>query len=176
LAFLIAASATAAHAVTLTPGDIIVAGPEASAGGPGPLLHIDAATGDRTVISGCIDAPDCTQILGTGPPWGAVSQAGVSSDGQILVLDNNGTTLGKVRVFSVDPESGDRTIISGCVSAQSGNPCDSVAGSGLPILSNRAFAVVPSPFPAISSLQNWGVLLLIALLLVVSKRERSLSP
>ena len=130
------------------------------------------------MISGCIDdqpqSPPCAQILGTGPTYAGVRHAEVSSGGQILMLDINGATLGVVRVFSVDPESGDRTILSGCVSEQTGNfPCDSIVGSGLSIGATSGFAVVPFPFPAVSSLENWGVLLLIALMLVVSKRQTS---
>ena len=67
LALLMAASAPAAHAVTLHPGDIIVAGRNEGGATPGPtpLLLIDGATGDRTVVSGCAGDP-CTAILGTG--------------------------------------------------------------------------------------------------------------
>ena len=113
LAFLIAASASAAHAVDLIAGDLIVAGPNPAGGLTAtPLLHINTATGDRTVVSGCVDVEPCTVIRGGGPVWEypGIGQVGISSGGQILVLSTQGNTSPLTRVFSVDPETGDHPV------------------------------------------------------------------
>ena len=49
------------RAVDLDPGDILVG--NASYQG---VVHIDPTTGDRTVISGCVDQ-SCSSVVGNGP-------------------------------------------------------------------------------------------------------------
>jgi len=93
-----------ASAVTLAPGDIIVMNEEG-----GSLLRIDPATGDRTVISGCVDSP-CSEVIGAGLAFhDNASDVEVGPDGFVLVSQ-------QVTVFRVDPATGDRTVVSGCSS------------------------------------------------------------
>ncbi len=99
----------------LPPGDI-VATAYLSSGDVGILL-IDPKTGNRTVLS------DNTH--GTGTPFANVSSASIAPNGDLLVTDvgisNTGLIPGDVyilptpappRVFRVDPNTGDRTVIS----------------------------------------------------------------
>jgi streptogramin lyase len=92
----------------------------------GSVLRIDPTSGDRTVVSGCIDEP-CSSKVGSGvafeSPYGVV----VEADGGILVTEAgsfNGTEFRAL--FRVNPDNGVRTIVSGC--KQPG--CLSVVGAG----------------------------------------------
>ena len=105
--------ATAAQAVVLAPGDIVVgANLGTTTNQDFALLLVNPTTGDRTVIS-----DDST---GTGPTFDfspATAQGGIISDisyqpdGSLLVVDT-GTEGGKSQLIRVDPATGNRTIVS----------------------------------------------------------------
>ena len=88
------------------------------------LYRIDATTGDRTLVSGCVDAA-CTSSVGSGPLAGQPADLAVAADRSIYVSYRiEGTPFGALR--RVDPTTGDRTQVSGCVDAA----CASTVGSG----------------------------------------------
>ncbi len=82
------------------------------------LLRVDPASGDRTLLSGCAD-PSCGSIVGAGPAFDRVLGTAVEPGGSILVAD-------RFAVLRVDPDTGDRSVLSGCSDAS----CTSQVGSG----------------------------------------------
>jgi sugar lactone lactonase YvrE len=78
----------------LEPGDIVLTDPVLSA-----VVHVDAATGDRTVLS--------SAGVGTGPALAFPTGIAIRSDGDLFVFDKNPPAL-----FRIDPKTGDRTIVS----------------------------------------------------------------
>ena len=85
------------------------------------ILRVDRATGNRTVISGCIDA-GCTSEVGTGRSFGAPLGV-VQLNGNSIVVadaDPNGPALIRVALAT-----GNRTLVTGC------NPgCGTGVGAG----------------------------------------------
>ena len=73
---------------------------------PAPaVLRVDPSSGDRTVVSGCIDR-DCTAIVGDGPPLSLPGGIAIKADGSLIVAD----VILKA-VLRVDPLNGNRTGI-----------------------------------------------------------------
>jgi hypothetical protein len=114
------------------PTDAVVAGTtvivtDARDGVQGAVLIVDPATGNRTTLSGCANNA-CSSIVGSGQslmgPLGAIRTAA----GQVYILDNNLIENTPV-VLSIDPGSGNRTVISGCIVV--GGTCSATVGSGL---------------------------------------------
>ena len=108
---------------------------------PGALIRVDPVTGDRSIVSGCSDQNStgpsgCSNPVGLGRLFGQSTGPGpivVEEDGGLLV----GDTVEGV-VFHVNPETGDRTIVSGCTETQSDTfpDCvDELVGSGPEFLS-----------------------------------------
>ena len=87
------------------------------------VFSVDLATGDRTVVSGDITGP-----IGTGPAFEGPRGLAVADDGRIVVADAD-----VAAIFSIDPNSGDRTIISG-----------SGIGSGPDFLTVQEIAIEPT--------------------------------
>jgi sugar lactone lactonase YvrE len=85
------------------------------------VFRVEAASGDRTILSGCSDTA-CSSVIGGGPEFISPTGIAVESSGDILVID---WTLGSV--LRIDPTSGDRTVVSGCID----EPCSSKVGSGV---------------------------------------------
>lgn len=90
----------------------------------GSLVAVDLATGDRDVLSGCSDAT-CQTLVGDGPPFTAPHFVLVHPDGPLLVSDHIDSV--SATLFAVDPETGDREIVSGCIPPG----CTSQIGTGL---------------------------------------------
>ncbi|HEV8718948.1 MAG TPA: thrombospondin type 3 repeat-containing protein [Candidatus Binatia bacterium] len=86
-------------------GNILVSDVEAGTGFDGALFSVDPSTGARTVIS---DFGDPAQ----GPL--GIAPIGVATDpsGNILVVDPNAGTGTRGTLFSVDPATGARTVLS----------------------------------------------------------------
>jgi streptogramin lyase len=103
------------------------------------LIRIDPITGERTSFSGCVsrDIP-CSVVVGDGPDFGAPTGIALEGDGSIVVVDSRYKGL-----FRVDPISGDRTLITGCASADSF--CTVQVGEGTLFRLPRRVAVVPVP-------------------------------
>jgi DNA-binding beta-propeller fold protein YncE len=96
----------------------------------GTVMRVDAATGNRTVLSGCTQgsSQSCQSIImGDGPPFQFPQSIAVEANGQLVVADRD-----RAAVLRVDPESGNRTILS-----------DNAAGNGPALQSPRAIAVAP---------------------------------
>ena len=100
------------------------------------LLRVDPNDGDRTLLSGCEDL-ECTFVMGSGPLFSRTNGVAVVDEtGDILVSDG-----GMGALFRVDPESGDRTVVSGCVDTG----CSSIAGDGPLFSLPVGMTVVPEP-------------------------------
>ena len=108
----------------------------ANAYGPN-LLRVNRASGDRSVVSGCLDAA-CSATRGTGPPLLGPRFVARAHDGAWLVADR-GPQPGHWAIVRVDPASGDRTVVSGCVNAA----CSSQVGVGPTI--GRLFGMALEP-------------------------------
>ncbi len=112
----------------LVPGEVIVALSRSEAC-PNPpnyaVVRIDPLTGDRVTLSG-LDG-DCTTVVGAGDSFVEPNGLLLLANGVLLVADGDS---GIGRLISVDPASGNRTVVSGC-SATLGNSCiGPVVGSG----------------------------------------------
>ena len=70
------------------------------------ILRVDPTTGDRTIISGCVDVA-CASQVGTGPAFDTLFDIILDDNGDILVADTEIDTL-----FRVDAVTGDRTVLS----------------------------------------------------------------
>lgn len=77
------------------------------------ILRIDPTNGNRTVVSGCDGTPACGGVIGASVPgqtdFAQPWAIRVAPNGALLVADRS---VGAI--FSVNPVSGDRAIISGC--------------------------------------------------------------
>lgn len=112
-------------------GSILVASPTSA-----NLVRVDPLTGDRVVVSGCAD-PACVATVGAGPPFLGPRFVALAAGGQILVADRS--IPGIYAIVSVDPDTGARTTLSGCVDAA----CSAVVGAG-PAM-RRLFGIVLGP-------------------------------
>lgn len=100
-----------------TSGEIFVADSQA-------VLRIHPASGAREVLSGCID-PSCSGVVGSGPVSGEPVDLVLDDQGDLFVsYQREGFAFGALR--RVDPETGARTQLSGCVDTA----CAAVTGSG----------------------------------------------
>lgn len=97
-------------------GDALVA--DRSTPGTWAVVHVDLASGDRNVVSGCANET-CSQTVGEGPAIGRLFGIAVGADGSIYVADG-------LAVYEIDPANGDRTRLSGCDDAG----CSSAVGAG----------------------------------------------
>jgi len=88
----------------LSNGSILVMDLAAGTGAKGALFSVNPSTGARTIVSD----------FGSGANPGAGAELGVAIDasGNILVMDFFAGTLGKGALFSVNPSTGARTIVS----------------------------------------------------------------
>ncbi len=100
----------------LSNGDILVIDSSAGTGGDGALFSVDPTTGNRTVLS---DFGNPAQ----GPTGVNPYAVAVESTGQILVVDYSAGTGFDGALFSVDPITGNRTLLS-----DFGNPAQGPTG------------------------------------------------
>lgn len=87
------------------------------------LLRMDPVTGDREIVSGCLDAT-CTASVGAGSRFFQPRFVALDAAGQLLVADRS--TPGVYAIVRVNPVTGDRTLVSGCTNAT----CTPVVGAG----------------------------------------------
>src|SRR5262245_14048372 len=107
---------TSAEAVTLEPGDIVVADALYDS-----VYHVDPATGDRTVVS--------SDSIGAGPSLGQLFGIAVEPSGTILVTGTADFVTGWV--YRIDPLTGDRSVVTSSVVGSGPNlvnPMDLVIG------------------------------------------------
>ena len=115
------------------------------------VVRVDPATGDRTVVSGCIIIPDgpCVDspppspanLVGSGPEFVNPQAIAIEASGQWLVVDNSLDV-----VVRVDPATGDRTVVSGCIIIPEEGPCQppNLVGSGPELVNPQAIAIEAS--------------------------------
>ncbi|MEN8183245.1 MAG: hypothetical protein ABFS46_12005, partial [Myxococcota bacterium] len=120
----------------------------------GALRRVDPGTGNRTLVSGCEDV-DCTTSLGSGPPFLGLFGITFDAAGDFFVAD-----IDLDAVLHVDRETGDRTVVSGCLD----EICTSVVGSGSLFSEPLDLVVVPEA--------GVGLMQLMALLTLVAARRR----
>ena len=141
-----------ADAVTLNPGDILMAN-----NGSGSLMRVDPTSGDQTVVSGCFVAQCGIPAVGSGPAWGgSLSSIALELDGSILVAGRQADPPDEPSIFRVDPTTGDRVVVaSTSIGAGVG---------GAPWEIPAALAVVPGPEPSmVSVLPGWAVALILGI-------------
>ncbi len=109
------ASSTGARA--LPAAEIVVADDSTSVP---RLVRVDPVSGDRTVFSGCTSG--CGSLVGAGPSFASPHGLTFGADGAVFVADPVFEA-----VFRVDPDTGDRTVLSGCRDAL----CTSTRGAGV---------------------------------------------
>ena len=101
-------STPASFSWTISPvsaGDILVTDLSVGTGFNGALFRVDPTIGNRTIIS---DFGNAAQgALGSFP-----SGVAINTSGDILVIDTNAGTSSLGALFTVDPSSGNRAIIS----------------------------------------------------------------
>jgi sugar lactone lactonase YvrE len=96
--------AVPSDAMALSPGDYIVTDSSRQS-----IFQIDGTTGDRTVISGCLDAT-CTTSVGGGAPMSAPSGLARASNSSVDTPFYVSNPL-EVSILQVDPQTGIRTDI-----------------------------------------------------------------
>lgn len=70
------------------------------------IFRVDPNSGDRTTVSG--------PTRGDGPPFtGRIKQFALEADGTLLVVVGSVSQGGDGRIFRIDPDSGDRMVVSG---------------------------------------------------------------
>ncbi len=157
-----------AGAVVLAPGDVLVLTEAIECPFPSgnALVRIDPVTGDRTIISGREE--DCSDV-GAGPQFLDAENIAFEPGGDVLVADSRG-----MRVLRVDPATGDRSVLSGCLEPDNTGTCPSeVRGTGRAIPDPEGIAVVSAPAPAVSGLPLLGGVVLVGLMVVLGwKRQR----
>ena len=114
------------------------------------VIRIDPQTGDRTVVTGCLD-DTCAEPVGNGPVFVNPQAIAAEPDGSLIVIYNRPSTQAVVRVH---PLTGDRTVISGCVDDR----CIDRIGDGARFAGRRAMAVAPDGALAVTDTRRRGVL------------------
>jgi sugar lactone lactonase YvrE len=118
------------------PGSIIVGDGFVAETSASALIRVDAETGERSLVSGCavfdVNAFTCIEEVGTGLSLGFPEALAIGASGTILVGDTGVRAL-----LRVDPESGNRTVLSGCADAT----CSAVIGTGPPLGTIQALVV-----------------------------------
>jgi len=187
-------AAGSAAAVDLQPGDLIsesrAVGAYSSAGPSNPtaLTRFDRDTGATEIISGCSDA-DCNTVIGSGPIGSNIDGIAILSRHEVWV-----TTTGSFQnvpegdplaqcdnaefwcrgLISVDPITGDRTVISAAASFSDNNGTQIMTilvGSGRALSNGHLAIVPPDPDPisaGLPGLTGWGIAILVGFLLGAS--------
>ena len=138
LLIVIALPAEQAAATELAPGDLLSAVALSLSASNASVLRVDPVTGDRTVISGPTSSGS---VIGAGPAIIRNSNRDVGltySDGFIWASTSAGT-----KYIRIDPDSGDRTIVSGCPSGLA-FPCrEPLIGAGPEVAQTWALVAIP---------------------------------
>lgn len=121
--------------LVVEPGGTLLAGYRIEGGAFGAIRRIDPVTGARTLVSGCEDLA-CASQRGAGPRFADLFGLDRQGDGALLASDAALNAL-----LRVELETGDRTLVSGCLNAS----CSSGAGSGPGFGEPVDLLVVPEP-------------------------------
>jgi sugar lactone lactonase YvrE len=90
------------------------------------VARVDPLTGDRTVVSG-IDYETGLTIGGGRGFFGALVGVAVAPDGSVLVTD---VAMALAAIVQVDPRTGARAAVSGCIDVDRNFQCTGIRGSG----------------------------------------------
>jgi hypothetical protein len=101
----------------------------------GAIRRVDPVSGARTLVSGCQNEA-CTSQRGTGPVFVGAFGLDFDADGDLVASDADARS-----VLRVDPVSGNRTVLSGCVGAG----CPSAVGEGTAFAEPLDVVVIPEP-------------------------------
>jgi hypothetical protein len=97
------------------------------------LLRLDPVSGDRSLVSGCVD-PECDSVLGLGP--GLLGPRFVArEDASHLIVSDRAGSPTSVALVRIDETNGDRAVVSGCIN----DTCSSEIGVG-PVM-DRIFGI-----------------------------------
>jgi sugar lactone lactonase YvrE len=113
------------------------------------VVRVVPDTGDRTVLSGCTaydpETASCTASIGTGPPLTFPKGIAVTPDGSLVVTDAFGVEGEGGVVVRVVPDTGNRTVLSGCTAYdfETASCTGPIIGTGPPLVFPRAIAVEP---------------------------------
>jgi hypothetical protein len=124
---LVVNAALAAASGVLAEGDLVAAGFHVNCFEAATIFRIDPVTGARTILSGLDD--NCLAV-GAGEPVVFPSGLEALSDGTILVSDEGDFSGDDDRVLTIDPDTGSRSVISGCSTASMGACTGAVVGTG----------------------------------------------
>ena len=110
------------------------------------VLQVDQNTGERTIVSGCRDVDihrdECRDPrVGEGPPFIDLTGIAIENENSFLVVD-----LGRMAVVRVDRRSGNRKIVSGCLSNTGCSDSSDSRGSGPAFFLPDAIAVEATGF------------------------------
>ncbi|MEM9177745.1 MAG: hypothetical protein AAGC67_21245 [Myxococcota bacterium] len=105
--------ADAAALSILQPGDVVVRTSLPGCGGESALVQIERTSGDRIPLTGQDAA---CRSLGSGPLLYGVNGTVVAPDGQVYVANVSFGPSGpaQLQILAVDPDTGDRSVVSGC--------------------------------------------------------------
>jgi hypothetical protein len=113
-------------------------------GFPAAVLRVNLGSGNRTVVSGCTDL-DCTSTVGSGPTLGFPVALVREASGTILVGDLAVVETSSPAVLRVHPVTGNRTLVSGCLSFDFDLfTCSEEVGTGPALYSPETLAVEAS--------------------------------
>ncbi len=102
------------------------------------IMRVDPSTGNRTIVSGCTVDDDevCVgNVRGMGFPFESITDIAVDKTGDLLATDSDLSV-----VMRVDPVTGNRTLVSGCVT-ESGNCISNRMGTGPLLASPEIIAI-----------------------------------
>jgi streptogramin lyase len=125
--------------INLAPDGTPVVVGQSDAGGMA-VLRVDPRTGDRTILSGGIDLHS-GQPIGAGPPF-RVPQSITVTDNSLFVVEAGSNYQAVIRV---DPENGDRQVVSG-IDPDTGQ----TLGHGPPFLNPAGIAVQTDGNPVVT--------------------------
>jgi sugar lactone lactonase YvrE len=97
------------------------------------VLRVNPSSGDRTLVSGCVDLT-CRNMIGSGPPLKSPQGIAVEKSGTLVVVDSF-----LQAVIRIDPDNGNRTVVS-----RGSETVSSSIGSGPPLKSPQGIAVEKS--------------------------------
>ena len=113
------------QAITVDAAGFLVVTVQNNTGTVSAVVRINPVSGDRTVLSGCIDNA-CSGIVGDPNDPLLINPRGIASEaGTFIVAD-----AGLDAVVRIDPATGKRTIVSGPVDGDVCSESSDIRGSG----------------------------------------------
>jgi len=117
------------------------------------LLQINAATGNRIILSGCVDLA-CASQIGTGLAFRGPRFVSFGPAAMIWMTDRDSANAALTAVVQVDPATGNRSVVSGCQDAT----CSSIRGTGPALSTLFGIVVLPGGANDIVVATSYGLL------------------